>query len=123
MRYGWAIVISALTLSGCNAGPGKAQTADDTRSNAPPASASLPAPTSSEQCDAASLAYLVGRPRTEIPVPVDPSHRRVSCTSCVVTDDYRPDKQALGLLICLVSAVIMGAAILYGIWSLWSQQP
>ena len=44
------------------------------------------------RCEAASLAYLVGRPRMEIPVPVDPTSRRVSCTTCPVTQDYRPDR-------------------------------
>ena len=44
------------------------------------------------RCEAASLAYLVGRPRTEIPVPVDPTSRRVSCTTCPVTQDYRPER-------------------------------
>ena len=43
-------------------------------------------------CEAASLAYLVGKPRTEIPVPVDPTSRRVSCTTCPVTQDYRPER-------------------------------
>jgi hypothetical protein len=45
-----------------------------------------------EQCDARDLAYLVGKPRTEIPVPVDPSKRRVSCSTCSVAEDYRPDR-------------------------------
>ena len=44
------------------------------------------------RCDAPSLAYLVGRPRTEIPVPADLSHRRVACTTCPGTDDYRADR-------------------------------
>jgi hypothetical protein len=43
-------------------------------------------------CEAASLAYLVGKPRTEIPVPVDPNTRRVSCTTCPVTQDYLPGR-------------------------------
>lgn len=43
-------------------------------------------------CDAPSLTYLVGRPRTEIPVPADLSHRRVVCASCPSSDDYRPDR-------------------------------
>lgn len=43
-------------------------------------------------CEAASLAYLVGKPRSAIPVPVDPSRRRVSCTTCPVTQDYRPER-------------------------------
>jgi hypothetical protein len=46
-----------------------------------------------DQCGAAALQYLVGRPRTEIPVSVDLSNRRVYCETCVVTDDYRPERQ------------------------------
>ena len=29
-----------------------------------------------------------GRPRTEIPVPIDPGRRRVVCSTCVMTQDY-----------------------------------
>jgi hypothetical protein len=43
-------------------------------------------------CDAPSLAYLIGKPRTEIPVPADLSKRRVACTTCPASDDYRPDR-------------------------------
>ena len=50
-----------------------------------------PAPTQS-RCEAADLAWLVGKPRTAIPVPVDLSNRRVSCTSCPVTQDYVPER-------------------------------
>jgi hypothetical protein len=50
-----------------------------------------PAPLQST-CEAPGLAYLVGKSRTMIPVPVDPSVRRVSCTTCPVTEDYRPDR-------------------------------
>jgi hypothetical protein len=50
-----------------------------------------PAPLPS-QCDAPDLAYLVGHRRTDIPVPVDPSRRRVSCTTCPGADSYRPDR-------------------------------
>jgi hypothetical protein len=41
-------------------------------------------------CRAGELQWLVGKPRTEIPVPVDIVNRRVACTSCPVTDDYSP---------------------------------
>jgi len=75
----------------------------------PPPAATTPAPLLAPPkdptaCEAASLAYLVGRPRTEIPVPVDPSRRRVACTTCPVTQDYRPERtdilfdQATGLI-------------------------
>jgi hypothetical protein len=41
-----------------------------------------------DSCGAAPLQYLVGRPRTEIPVPVDPSRRRVVCSTCTITQDF-----------------------------------
>ena len=41
-------------------------------------------------CHAAELQSLVGQPRTEIPVPVDVINRRVTCTTCPVTEDYSP---------------------------------
>jgi hypothetical protein len=33
---------------------------------------------------------LVGRSRREIPVPLDPNHQRVACTTCPVTEDFDP---------------------------------
>ncbi len=45
-----------------------------------------------DQCGASELAYLIGKPRSEIPVPVDPSRRRVYCTTCMVTQDYDPTR-------------------------------
>lgn len=47
---------------------------------------------SADQCGADELAYLVGKPRSEIPVPVDPARRRVYCTTCMVTQDYDPTR-------------------------------
>jgi len=63
---------------------------------APPAPSSaqgepVPAPAQpvgSDQCGAAALQWLIGEPRTSIPVPVDVSHRRVTCSSCPITEDY-----------------------------------
>jgi len=75
---------------------------------APPPSAAAPAPavappsapprspvprpqvTVRDQCGAADLQGLVGRPRTEIPVPIVPSRQRVACTTCPVSDDFNP---------------------------------
>ncbi len=45
-----------------------------------------------DACGAAPLQYLVGRPKSQIPVPVDPSKRRVTCSTCPVTLDYREDR-------------------------------
>ena len=57
--------------------------------NTPSIGGALSPPSS---CDAPALAYLVGHMKSEIPVPVIPSKRRVACDSCPVTQDYRPDR-------------------------------
>jgi hypothetical protein len=59
----------------------------------PEPTASPPGP--HDQCGAADLKYLIGKSRLEIPVPVDPSKRRVVCKSCPVTMDYRADRQTI----------------------------
>lgn len=62
----------------------------------PPPRVEAPAPMPAEEpkdtCGASALQPLVGRPRSEIPVPVDPSKRRVTCSTCAVTMDYREDR-------------------------------
>lgn len=50
---------------------------------------------SADQCGASDLQYLVGRPKSEIPVPVDPGHRRVLCTTCPITQDYSAGRQTI----------------------------
>lgn len=52
----------------------------------------LPPPAPADACGARDLQWLVGQPRSRIPVPTDPSKRRVACTTCPVTMDYRPDR-------------------------------
>jgi hypothetical protein len=37
----------------------------------------------------------VGRPKTDIPVPVDPSNRRVVCTTCPMTQEFMPRRQTV----------------------------
>ena len=56
---------------------------------APPA---MPAEEPKDTCGAKPLQYLVGKPKGEIPVPVDPTKRRVTCTTCPVTMDYSPER-------------------------------
>ena len=51
-----------------------------------------PRPRPPDTCGAAALAGLVGRPRTQIPVPVDLTRRRVACTACPVAPDVRLDR-------------------------------
>jgi hypothetical protein len=52
----------------------------------------MPAEEPKDSCGAKPLQYLVGKPKGEIPVPVDPTKRRVTCTSCPVTMDYSPER-------------------------------
>ncbi|MDB5472367.1 MAG: hypothetical protein JWR84_3927 [Caulobacter sp.] len=56
------------------------------------APAPMPAQEPKDTCGAKPLQYLVGRSKSEIPVPVDPTKRRVTCTSCPVTMDYSPER-------------------------------
>lgn len=60
---------------------------------APPPIAAAPAPKADpDTCGAKDLQYLVGRPKTEIPVPVNPRNRRVTCTTCPITMDFNPQR-------------------------------
>jgi len=60
-----------------------------------PAPQASPAPTLQDACGAGPLQYLVGRPHTEIPPPLTPSHRRVVCSTCAVTRDFVPFRQTI----------------------------
>ena len=60
-----------------------------------PISLPPPGPVSHDTCGADLLQGLIGRPRTEIPVPVDMSKRRVVCANCPRTMDFRPDRQTI----------------------------
>ena len=55
-----------------------------------PSSQPAPPATAPDACGAAAHMYLVGKNRSEIPVPVDPASRRVYCTTCPVTRDLNP---------------------------------
>lgn len=78
-----ALAAAALLL-GCG-GPSTPQPRPSPGPQQPPA----PAP---DQCGASRLQHLVGQPRTEIPVPVDVTSRRVTCTECPLTEDYSPSR-------------------------------
>ena len=54
-----------------------------------------PLASADDTCGATDLQYLIGKPRTEIPVPLDPGKRRVVCSSCIITQDFRPDRQTI----------------------------
>lgn len=46
--------------------------------------------TGEAMCKADEFQWLIGKPRSEIPVPVDVVNRRVACTTCPVAEDYSP---------------------------------
>ena len=52
---------------------------------------SNPQPTS-DTCGARQMQSLIGRPRSEIPVPVNPARQRVACTTCPVTMDFSAER-------------------------------
>jgi hypothetical protein len=56
----------------------------------PPKPPGPPEPPST--CDARTLTWLVGKPKSAIPVAADLSHRRVACTGCPMTDAPDPTR-------------------------------
>ena len=91
-----ALTAAAAGLGGCAGPPVPTATAVLPPFHVVPGSLLLPAAPlparPRDTCGAASLAGLIGRPRTQIPVAVDLSRRRVSCTACPVAPDVRLDR-------------------------------
>lgn len=81
-----------LALAACSTPPEPA--APPPPPAAPPAlpPAPPPPPPAADACDARGHQHLVGRPRSEIPTPVNPNLRRVACTTCPVTMDFNPNR-------------------------------
>lgn len=84
LMLGAALVV----LSGCVSEPPAPPPAPP-----PPRPAPSPPPAdANDKCGAAAAQGFVGRPRSEIPVPVRPDKQRVLCTTCVATMDFREDR-------------------------------
>ena len=87
----------AVLLAACSSAPAPkpAPPPPPETPTAPPAIA-LPAKPQVEaekdQCGLNDAQAFIGKPRTSLPAPVDPSRWRVACTTCPVTMDYRPDR-------------------------------
>lgn len=95
MRSAWLAIGATALAFGCTTAPQKPAPPPPVAAEAP--AATTPAQTQKpsaeqDQCGSAALKYLIGQPKTAIPVPTDPSKRRVLCTSCPATLDYRPDR-------------------------------
>jgi hypothetical protein len=90
----WATGAALLTLAACAselepAPPSPSMPAPSPAPAPPPPPASRPRP-NNDMCGAYEAQDLVGRPRSEIPVPVLPALQRVACTTCAVTQDFNP---------------------------------
>jgi hypothetical protein len=97
------LILMALTVSACGPDTPEPQAPPQVTTPPPvqqserprPRPRPQPAPARNEprdMCGAKPLQYLVGKPRSEIPVPVNVSNRRVTCTTCPVTMDFREDR-------------------------------
>ena len=94
----WAI--TALIAVGACTAPAREAPSAGSEAMAAPAPAPQPVaprppPRPADSCGAAALQYLVGKPRTDIPVPVNPSMRRVVCSTCMITQDYVEGRQTI----------------------------
>ena len=58
----------------------------------PPPPPRPPPPPPPDFCGAAPLQHLVGKSRSEIPVPLRPDRVRVACTTCPVTMDFNLER-------------------------------
>ena len=75
--------------------PPRRAPAPDTPVASPPMRTPAPAPqpidrAPADACGAAALAHLVGKNRSEIPIPVNPAQRRVACNTCPISADFSP---------------------------------
>jgi hypothetical protein len=100
MTIGAKVWIAAglIALAGCNE-PAKAPPPMAPVAQPSPEPSPLPPPPrpvhNNDVCGALPLQYLVGKPRTDIPVPVNPSLRRVVCSTCMITQDYIAARQTI----------------------------
>lgn len=81
--------LTLMAMAACSTAP-PPQPAPSPPPSAPPPPP-VPQPTS-DSCGARDLQHLVGRSRSEIPVPVKPELQRVACTTCPVTMDSNPNR-------------------------------
>jgi hypothetical protein len=86
-------LIALLALAACSTPAPEAsapRTIEQAQINQP--TGARPSNPTADICRAGELQWLVGRPKTEIPVPVEVANRRVTCTTCPVTQDYSPHR-------------------------------
>ena len=83
-------LIALVLLAGCStpAADAPAPRAVENAQLNPPVGSRMPTGQTTDFCKAGEMQYLVGRSRTEIPVPVEVVNRRVTCTTCPITEDF-----------------------------------
>jgi hypothetical protein len=87
-------IVGACAAPSPNPSPGPvAEAPPPAEVGGPPSPTAPPVPR--DACGALPLQYLVGKPRADIPVPVNPSLRRVVCSTCAVTQDYIVSRQTI----------------------------
>ena len=85
----FAAMAALLLVAACSSAPGEEPPPPIAVPTTPVTRAPLP---QRDACGAADLQHLVGRPRTDIPVPVRPDLQRVACTTCPVTMDFNANR-------------------------------
>ena len=88
------VMVSGGLLAACSSAPEPAPPPPPATPTAPPALALPAKPPAAEkdQCGLKDAQQYLGKPRTSLPAPVDPSRWRVACTTCPVTMDFRADR-------------------------------
>ena len=92
----WAVA-ALIALCACSSPSPPVPPPPEQATAAPPAAPPMsprPPPKPSD-CGASALQYLVGKPHTDIPVPVNPGMRRVVCSTCMITQDYVEGRQTI----------------------------
>ncbi len=89
---------AATVLTGCASGYLPVDEAGRTTAAPPslPTSAGVDVAPAPDTCGAAKLQYLVGKPKAQVPVPVDLYRQRVDCTTCVMS--HRDDPRRVTIL-------------------------
>jgi hypothetical protein len=83
-------LIGLVLLAGCSTPVADApapRAVEEAQMN-PPVGSRMPTSTTTDLCKAGEMQHLVGKSRSEIPVPVEVVNRRVTCTTCPVTEEY-----------------------------------
>jgi hypothetical protein len=77
-----------LMLAACSSSPTEAPVSPPPVAARPPE----PPPPDADRCGAVEAKGMIGKLRTEIPIPIDPTRQRVACTTCPVTLDFSPER-------------------------------